>query len=283
MYLRLLDFSEPQLYSDWFFLAIIVEKVDKTQRASVSVHDEGDHDGGHSGGGCGLDAEEGVFKDEAVVGRNAEILGGEEKAIGGGLGVLIVSGGDDGVEFVEQADCGEGTDDRISAAAGGDGEGDAAVLRGDVLYDFRNDFEAGKLREVEGFLARGEGFDGHIEGIDLVELGDDFADRLAAPGVEELFREIAVPFRECGFPCAVVERHGIDDGAVAVEDVGAKVAGGDFKLHLSFLLQIECGMIVADSSTSLRAGEKRSRSFDFAALRMTLCFLLWQGDSPLLV
>jgi hypothetical protein len=28
-----------------------------------------------------------------------------------------------------------------------------------------------------------------------------------------------------------VERHGIGDGAVAVEEVGAKVTGGDGKLH----------------------------------------------------
>jgi len=55
--------------------------------------------------------------------------------------------------------------------------------------------------------------------VHLVQVGDDIAYRLAAPGVEEVFREIAVPFGERGFPGAVMERHGIDDGAVAVEYV----------------------------------------------------------------
>jgi len=76
--------------------------------------------------------------------------------------VLVVPGADDGVEFVEQTNGGERADDRISAAAGGDGEGDEAVLRVDVLDYFGDDFEAGKLREVERFLAGGEGLDGML-------------------------------------------------------------------------------------------------------------------------
>jgi len=130
---------------------------------SASVHDERDHDGGHAGGGGGLDAELGVFKDEAVFWGDAEALGCEQEAVGRGLGVDVVSGGDDGVEFIEQANGCERADDRIPAAAGGDGEGDAAVLGGDVLDDFRNGFEAGKLGEVESLLAHGEGVDRHGE------------------------------------------------------------------------------------------------------------------------
>jgi hypothetical protein len=100
-----------------------------------------------------------------------------------------------------------------------------------VLQYFRDYFQAGKLREVEGLLSNGEGVDGHVEGVNLIEVGDDIANGFAAPRVEKIFREIAVPFGEGGFPGAVVKGHGIDDGAVAVEDVGAEVAGGQGQLH----------------------------------------------------
>ena len=45
----------------------------------------GDFDGGHSGGGCRLNAQIGVFKDEAICWRDAEPRGGNEKGVGAGL------------------------------------------------------------------------------------------------------------------------------------------------------------------------------------------------------
>src|ERR1019366_7801577 len=49
-----------------------------------------DADGGHAGGGCALNAHVGVFKDEAVSGRDAEAGGGGEEGIGSGLGARVV-------------------------------------------------------------------------------------------------------------------------------------------------------------------------------------------------
>ena len=63
----------------------------------------GDPDGGHAGGGGGLDADVGVLEDEAGGWFDAEALGGEEEGVGGGLGVGVVAGADEGVEEVEDA------------------------------------------------------------------------------------------------------------------------------------------------------------------------------------
>ena len=73
---------------------------------------------------------------------------------------------------------------------------------------------------VEGFLAVGDLVDGHGEALLVVEGGDDLGDGHAAPGVEEVFGEAAAVVGEDGGPGGVVERHGVGDGAVAVEEVG---------------------------------------------------------------
>ena len=87
----------------------------------------------------------------------------------------------------------------------------------------------GQLLEVEILFALGDGFDWHIEPVHLVQRGDNLNRRLAAPRIEELFIERAAPLAQRLLPGDVVERHGVDDGAVAVEEIGAKVAGGQLE------------------------------------------------------
>ena len=191
----------------------------------------GNSDGGHSCGGCCLNAHVGVFKDEAVFGRDAEACGGGEECVGSGLGARVVLGADEDGEAIEQTDGGERLDDGLAAAAGDDGEGNVAVLGDDVLEHLRNGLEVGKQLEVKVLFALGNGFDGHVKALHLVQRGDDFDRRLAAPGVEEIFVESATPFAERLLPGDVVQRHGVDDGAVAVEEIGAESAGGNLKSH----------------------------------------------------
>jgi hypothetical protein len=50
----------------------------------------GHKDRGHAGGGRSLDAEIGVFEDQAFFGWHAEPLGREQKCIGGGLAVRVI-------------------------------------------------------------------------------------------------------------------------------------------------------------------------------------------------
>ena len=188
-------------------------------------------DGGHAGSGCALNAHISVFEDETIFGSDAEAVRGGEKSVGCGLGTGVVFGADEEIEAVEQADGGERPEDRLAGAAGDDREGDAAMLGVDVLEDFGDGLEAGKVREVEVLFAMGDSFDGHVEALHFVEPGNDLLWRHAAPGIEETFVEGAAPLAERFFPREVVEGHGVDDGAVAVEEVGAKEAGWQLKGH----------------------------------------------------
>ena len=79
-------------------------------------------DRSHSGGGCGIDAELGVFEDQAAGRFYAEAFGGKKKAVGRGLAMRVVFGANESVEFVEQAERCERTDDRSAAAAGDNGQ-----------------------------------------------------------------------------------------------------------------------------------------------------------------
>ncbi len=74
----------------------------------ISFEGRSDFDGGHSSGGCRLDAHVGVFEDETVLGLDTKAGSGDEIAIGSGLSVLVVLGADDGLESVHQAEGGKG-------------------------------------------------------------------------------------------------------------------------------------------------------------------------------
>jgi hypothetical protein len=186
-----------------------------------------DTNGGHAGGGRCSNSNVGVFKDEAVLRVDAEAGGGEEEGVGSGFAALIVAGADEGVEEVEEAEGFEGFDDGFAGAAGDDSEGDVAVLEVDLFEDLGDGLELVDEVVVETLLAVGELIDGDGEAVALVELGDDVADGHAAEGVEELLGEVGAAVLGEGLgPGDVVERHGVGDGAVAVEEVGLEVAFG---------------------------------------------------------
>jgi hypothetical protein len=191
-----------------------------------------DADGGHAGSGGRLDADVGVLEDEALFGVDAETFGGEEEGIGGGFGVGVVAGTDEGVEEVEDSQSFQRADDRVAAAAGDDGEGDLAVLEVDLFEDLGDGLEVVDEVVVEGLLAVGEFLNGDGEVVAEVELGDYGVDGAAAPGVEELLGEGgAAVLAESFVPGEEVEGHGVGDGAVAVEEVGLEVACWEGKGH----------------------------------------------------
>jgi hypothetical protein len=196
-----------------------------------------DFDGGHAGGRRCLDAEIGVFKDEAVLRRDAEPVRGEQEGVRRGFGVLVLFRADDGLEAVKQADGGEGLDDRLAGAAGDDGQRQQAVLGVNVLENLRNGLEFGQQLVVKILFADAERTDGHVEAVHGVEGRDDGVHGHAGPGVEERLVEGAAPLGERGLPGDVMQRHGVDDGAVAVKEIGFEVAVGNGQFE-------ECGGLI---------------------------------------
>lgn len=68
----------------------------------------GDGEDGDAGAVGGFDANEGVFDDEAICGRNAEALGGEEKNGGIGFSIFNLLAGDNDTEKIAQPHAVEG-------------------------------------------------------------------------------------------------------------------------------------------------------------------------------
>ena len=66
----------------------------------------------------------------------------------------------------------------LRRAAGDNGKRNAAMLCFDVLEHLGDGFELRKQLVVEILLALGDGIDGHVEAVHLVERGDDFDDGL---------------------------------------------------------------------------------------------------------
>src|ERR1035437_8856929 len=98
----------------------------------------------------------------------------------------------------------------------------------DEVQNLRDRLELWEQLEVEFLLVFGESFNGHCEAVHLIQRGDDLARGLAAPRVKEIFGKGAIPLRKGRLPGNVVQRHRIDDGSVAVEEIGAESAGGKF-------------------------------------------------------
>ena len=89
-----------------------------------------------------------------------------------------------------------------------------------VLQDFWDTLQLGEVFEVEFlFLFRDFG-DGHINALFATEKLNYVNDRKTAQFVEALFGELASPCAERLFPGDVVKRHGVRDGAIAVEQIG---------------------------------------------------------------
>ena len=193
----------------------------------------GDADRSHASGGCGLDAHFGVFKNEAVFRSDADARSADEEGFGRRFAVGVIFRADEDGETIEKVDSCEGFDDGFARAAGYDGKGDFALHGVDVFEDLGDGLERGQKREVEVLLVLRDDSDGHVEAVHLIQRGDNFDRRLATPGIEKSFVKGAIPLGECLRPGDVVEGHGVGDGAVAVEEITAEVAGGDGKGHVA--------------------------------------------------
>jgi len=182
----------------------------------------------HAGGSGGFDAEGGVLEDEAFLRDDAEALGGGDEGVWAGFPAAIILCADDDVEFIDDAEAGEGAGGDVPASAGGDGHGEFAM---DAVDDFDDGFDRFNLvdgGEVEIFLAGGGFLDGEMVAVALVEDFDDAFGEDAAQFVKEGLGEVDVVILEGGAPSGVMERHGVPQGAVAIEDIGRKVALGYF-------------------------------------------------------
>jgi hypothetical protein len=75
------------------------------------------------------------------------------------------------------------------------------------------------------FLVLGHQRGRHVQSLFAVQRLDDDDRGNAAPAVELIFGEGAAPLAQRPLPGDQVQRHGVDDGAVAVEEVGFEIAG----------------------------------------------------------
>ena len=101
----------------------------------------------------------------------------------------------------------------------------------DEFHNFGDGLELREHCEVEFFLVLGQGVDGHGKAVHLIQRGDNLARGLAAPGIEKIFGKRAIPLCESGLPGDVVKGHGVDDGAVAVEEICPEWTGGQLQFH----------------------------------------------------
>ena len=91
-----------------------------------------------------------------------------------------------------------------------------------MLQHFGDGLELGKAFQIDVFFSFRHLLYRHIQPVFLIESGDDLGHGHSSPGVEEIFVKFASPFRKSFVPGHIMERHGIGDGAVAIEQVGLK-------------------------------------------------------------
>ena len=180
----------------------------------------GNDDDVQSGGGGGGGAVEAVFDGEALVGPEAESVGGEGVKLGVGFDAGDVVAGGERFEVVVEAVLLEPAGDPGAVAAGGEGEAEAGGLDG-----VEDGADAGaQVAAFDGVVDVGaEAFVGGVAVLlDVV--------REAEPGVEGvpgadaalpvLKVEFAVVLAVEGLPVGEFGGFGVEDGAVEVEDHG---------------------------------------------------------------
>ncbi len=88
---------------------------------------------------------------------------------------------------------------------------------------------------VKLFLAFRHQRHGHLDALLAPQPFDDLDDGRATQLVKALLRKFAAPFAKRLAPSKVMQRHGVGDGAVTVEQVSLEIAGRDEKLgsHLT--------------------------------------------------
>ena len=181
----------------------------------------------HAGGFGGLDADLGVLEDEAFFGGDAEAAGGFEEGVGRGFAVDVILGTDDCVEFIGDSQGLEGLEDDAAVSAGSDGHGAGAVV---LVYQLDHGLDGEDLRDHldVDFLLLQSGFPrGQGGAAALVEDFHDFFSGGASQFVKEGLGENAGVILQSGaLSCQVMQRHGIGQGAVAIEDVAVKIPFG---------------------------------------------------------
>ena len=113
----------------------------------------------------------------------------------------------------------------VIGVARNDGKRNSAVLCFNVLQNFGDRLQARKRIVIELLFPTSDFVDWHLQIVLFVEEGNDFRNRETAPGIEQVFRERTASFGERSSPRDVVQRHGVGDGTIAVEEVGAECAG----------------------------------------------------------
>jgi len=201
------------------------------QGSCVGVDYFGDFAGGgwdqdplHAGGFGGLDADLGVFEDEAFFRGDAEAAGGFEEGVGRGLAVDVILGADDCVEFIGDAQGVEGLEDYAAVSAGSDGHGAGAVV---LVYQLDYGLDGEDLRDhlYVDFLFFQRGFPwGQGGATTFVEDFHDFFGGGASQFVKEGLGENAGVILQRSAPCHVMQGHGIGQSAVAIEDVAIKIS-----------------------------------------------------------
>lgn len=175
-----------------------------------------------------MDASFGVFEYEAGFGRDAKLRGSDEIWFGVGFAFGVVLEADERVEFIAQLERVQRRDHGVASAAGYNGERNPSVLRFDVLQDFRNRGELRQHLEIDVFFFVRHGLHGHVQSLLLVESSDNLYRGHASPGIELRLIELAIPFGENFLPGEIMQRHRVGDSAVAVEEIGAEGAFGEF-------------------------------------------------------
>jgi len=233
----------------------------------------------HAGGFSGGDAGFGILKDKAFGGRNAEALRRDEEGFWVGFAVGVVFGTDEDVEAVEQIEHRERFDDGGTGRAGDDGERDATVSLKHMREDGGDWGDVDGGGDVEGLFAFGDLVRVHVGAECFVQDFDGSGERDPAEGVEEVLGEGAALLGYGFGPAFEVQGHGVGDGAVEVEEIGAEVSGWQdegFGRHLDSVYAVEIenpclkGETWAPRHTPRLERDCASGPFTVAPVEMTL-------------
>jgi len=174
-----------------------------------------------------LDAGDGVFEDDAAVGRDTEQSSRFEVDVGGGFGVDDIVAVNDVEEIGGQARFPEDEVDVVGFGVGGDGFGNGAVAIEEIAHAPDDvEVELGAHELAVDFLFGGAvGVDGVGREVATEEIADDLVVAETVHPALDAFGGNAVAF-EVNLPGAIVEGSGVDDDAVEVED--KSFSGGQF-------------------------------------------------------
>ena len=181
----------------------------------------------------GADAAVAVFQHEALAGGDAHLLGGQEEHVGRRFAVLHFSGGDDDREEIDQTGGGQATAHGGLLAARGHGHGEAAFERTRKLRHRAHSLHFGNApgKDLHLQLVHAHGID--IGTVLRIQQFHHILLLHSCMRIEFLFGEFKrrIMLLQRLHPRDVVQRHGVNERAVAVEDVGLKRVVRDLQGH----------------------------------------------------